>query len=77
MGKAAKSIQFNYYHNREDLHKIIKHSSEIILKDNRFKLSSSQYLDHTANFAVDSTFLRGCVSISHSKRIQLETTTHN
>jgi hypothetical protein len=58
INKIAEDIDFNYYHNKHDLHKTIRKTEEIPLQDQRF--------NHAA-FACDAPFLRGCISISIKK----------
>lgn len=59
--KIAEGIQFNYYHNKDDMHKTIRKSENIQQSDPRF--TSARYHHHEANFAADAPFVRGCVSI--------------
>lgn len=53
IGDIAKKIQFHYFHNKIDRHKIVKPSAEMIQFDSRFQ----------APFAPDAPFVRGCISI--------------
>lgn len=59
----AKTVEFSYFHNKSDRHKIIKTSSEISKTDKRFSLIDSKYKIPNATFASDSPFVRGCVRI--------------
>ncbi len=61
MSKIADKIEFNYYHNKDDMHKIIQKSEGIKLNDARFNQALHHHPD--ASFATDAPFVRGCVSI--------------
>lgn len=63
ISEVAKKIEFNYYHNESDRHRIIRLSSEIATYDKRFYLVNKKYKIREANFAEDAKFLRGCISI--------------
>lgn len=64
IGEIAKNINFNYFHNKHDCHRIIKPSSEIATKDKRFSSSNDRPYHTQAVYAADSPFVRGCISIS-------------
>lgn len=55
IGKIAKNVVFNYFHNKSDRQQIIRESSAIPLTDARFGAA--------AKFASDAPFVRGCVAI--------------
>jgi len=58
----ASNIEFNYYHNKIDMHRIIKPSVEIAKFDKRFyDTKATEYTG--AKFASDAPFVRGCISI--------------
>ena len=59
----AKNIEFNYFHNKADRHRIVQTSSEIANMDERFNLVNPKYRVHGATFAGDAPFVRGCISI--------------
>ncbi len=61
----ANHVQFTYYHNEVDRHKIIKPSLELEKLDRRFQLSPNA----AAQFASDARFLRGCISIKRQKDV--------
>lgn len=60
LNKIAKSVEFSYFHNKPDMHKVIKSSKEISKNDARF---NEKHFKHSAIFACDAPFVRGCVSI--------------
>lgn len=68
MHKIAKGTEFNYFHNEEDQHRIIKSSTEITEHDERFNYVDKQYKVEGAKFASDAKFVRGCVSIQIKKQ---------
>lgn len=59
----AKQVQFNYFHNEVDQHRIILDSNEIAKRDHRFHWVFDKNLPAFKKFACDAQFLRGCVSI--------------
>lgn len=63
IGKISKNVEFSYFHNEFDSHRIIKPSSEIIEQDKRFSLYRNEKLCKESNFASDAKFVRGCVSM--------------
>lgn len=63
----SKNIEFNYYHNKIDPHRIIKSSMEIFNNDDRFHHLNDPYIASRAKFSCDAPFVRGCISIK-SKR---------
>lgn len=60
---ASKNIEFKYYHNKIDPHRITRSSSEIIKHDDRFNHHNNPYKAADAKFACDAPFVRGCISI--------------
>lgn len=63
MSKAAKKVEFNYFHNGLDQHGVIKSSERLPQLDKRFKYISSGKKLNGAKFAGDAKFVRGCISI--------------
>lgn len=63
IGEAAKNIEFKYFHNESDTHRIINHSSSIIIEDTRFNNVDARLKNTNAVFASDAKFLRGCIRI--------------
>ena len=59
----AKTVDFDYYHNKADRHRVIRSSSEIAKADKRFNITDSRNKSPTTHFASDSPFVRGCISI--------------
>lgn len=64
IGKVAKCIKFEYFHNKADRHRIVQSSIQIAKFDNRFTNIHSNFKQRGATFASDAPFLRGCISIS-------------
>lgn len=64
IGKIAKCIEFNYYHNKPDRYHIIKLTNQISELDKRFEMISKKFKKPGAKFASDAPFVRGCISIS-------------
>lgn len=64
LGEIAKHVDFKFFHNEFDQHKIIKSSEEIQKFDKRFNASMHEIKAENAKFASDARFLRGCISIS-------------
>lgn len=62
LNRVAQSVKFHYYHNEVDTQQVINHSSDIEKFDARF--TTMNYPHCPGQFAADSKFLRGCVSIS-------------
>lgn len=62
VGRIAKFVKFNYFHNTIDTHNVIRSSLDLLNNDRRF---STTLLPDTPEglFAADASFLRGCVSI--------------
>lgn len=63
IGKIASNIEFDYFHNKVDRHRIVKDAKELATLDNRFNFVSSKYRIPTATFAGNASFVRGCISI--------------
>jgi hypothetical protein len=63
MGHIAKLIKFHYFHNMTDNHNITRNSLDMLSIDSRFCKTLFPSAPE-AVFAEDSSFLRGCVSIS-------------
>jgi hypothetical protein len=64
MAIAAKNVQFNYFHNETDLHRVIRPSTDLSLIDPRFDFVAPGVIKESgAKFASDARFVRGCVSI--------------
>lgn len=61
LNKIAKTIKFNYFHNKVDRHRVVNLSSKIPNQDNRFRSGN-------ANFAADAPFVRGCISIQKTSQ---------
>lgn len=64
IGKIAKGVKFNYFHNKVDRHRIVQPSIDIVTLDNRFNFIHPAYKNSGAVFASDAPFVRGCISIS-------------
>jgi len=64
IGKIAKSVAFDYFHNKSDRQGIIEQSSDIPKSDTRFTLHTN-HKKTEARFASDAPFVRGCVSIQN------------
>lgn len=60
IGSISKHVEFKYYHNKIDPHRIVKPSLEIFKNDERFH---EEHLSSKSSFASDAPFLRGCISI--------------
>lgn len=56
LSKVAANIKFSYFHNKPDLHGIIRKSGEMPLTDSNFS--------EVMHFPMDAPFVRGCVSIA-------------
>lgn len=67
IGKIAKSVEFSYFHNTQDIHHVMQSSLEILNIDSRFNNSQFAKEQPGAIFAADASFLRGCVSIKTAK----------
>lgn len=63
IGKIAQKIEFNYFHNKIDRHRIVKPSTDLITLDKRFHNVSNDAKIKGASFASDAPFVRGCISI--------------
>jgi len=63
IGKIAKSVIFDYFHNKPDRQRIIKQSRVIATMDPRFGSQPMKGKKSAAVFAADAPFVRGCVSI--------------
>ena len=64
MSKAASLVDFKYFHNEPDHHKVIVPSENITKYDNRFESSPNHPQTSDAKVATDAKFMRGCISIS-------------
>jgi hypothetical protein len=64
IGKIASEIEFNYFHNKTDRHRIVRDSAEIPTLDDRFNFINPKYKVSGATFASDAPFVRGCISMS-------------
>lgn len=64
ISEIAKKIEFKFFHNNTDRHKLILPANEIINHDKRFNKKYAYKCTDEANFAGDAPFVRGCVSIS-------------
>lgn len=67
INKISECIEINYYHNKNDLHNVIKKSEEISEIDSRFRDTKNIISAKNATFASDAAFVRGCISISLKK----------
>ncbi len=60
----AKHVEFNYFHNEPDLHRVIRPTTELLCVDPRFDfLAPAVPKEPGARFASDARFVRGCISI--------------
>ncbi|CAM4434501.1 MAG: hypothetical protein LEGION0403_FIIPPAGN_02742 [Legionella sp.] len=66
IGEIAKYIEFQYFHNIADSHKIMKESTDLLNIDMRFKKTLFPSYEEST-FAADASFLRGCISMSSAK----------
>jgi hypothetical protein len=64
MSKAASLVDFKYFHNEPDHHKVIVPSENITQYDNRFESLPNRHQTTDAKVATDAKFMRGCISIS-------------
>lgn len=62
LGEMAKSIQFQYFHNKSDRHQVVRPTQDILQFDDRFKKD----INGDNEFAADAPFVRGCVSIQRA-----------
>lgn len=63
ISEVAKKVQFKYFHNEFDRHRVITSSDKIPLLDKRFNYLSTSTKMPDAKFASDARFVRGCISI--------------
>jgi hypothetical protein len=63
LNEAANNLEFKYFHNEPDRHRVINHSSVVAQEDKRFYYVTPKLQMPHATFAVDAKFLRGCISI--------------
>ncbi|MFZ2315408.1 MAG: hypothetical protein WAW86_07105 [Gammaproteobacteria bacterium] len=63
IGKIAKNMAFDYYHNKSDKQNIISASSLIPQTDKRFLAVPAKEVNVALKFAEDAAFVRGCVRI--------------
>lgn len=68
MGKIAQSIEFGYFHNKQDRHNIVQLSDKIPEFDSRFLFVDEKIRIDNSQCATDGKFLRGCVSISTNQK---------
>ncbi len=68
ISEAAKKIEFSYFHNNVDNHKLIQKSDTIITYDKRFNAKYTYKNAPNSSFASDAPFLRGCVSVGLKKK---------
>jgi hypothetical protein len=61
IGEIANNIEFNYFHNKVDRHRVIQSSAKIPSLDKRFVAKEKKHSAST--FACDAPFIRGCISI--------------
>jgi hypothetical protein len=66
ISEMASKVEFKYFHNETDRHRIVQSSAEIAAYDARFNKLGSEHVINGAKFASDASFLRGCISISVS-----------
>ena len=64
MSKAATLVDFKYFHNEPDHHKVMMPSENITQFDDRFASLPPHHQAADAKIATDAKFMRGCVSIS-------------
>jgi len=64
MSKVAKSIRFNYFHNKPDRHRVVQSSAMMASLDKRFSFISEECEVNGAKFSCDSAFVRGCIGIN-------------
>lgn len=65
IGKIAKDLNFDFFHNKRDRHSEIKLTKEIIKIAPEVTGSLQQFKGR--EFAESGTFVRGCVRVSHRK----------
>jgi hypothetical protein len=64
LNEVVKKVEFRYYHNEHDRHRIIRYTEELFNLDNRFDfISPGVSQEASAKFAGDAPFVRGCISI--------------
>lgn len=63
ISRIASEVQFNYFHNKPDRHRVIQSSEDIVNLDNRFNFAYPEHKIDSALFASDAKFVRGCISI--------------
>lgn len=64
ISKAAKEVEFKYFHNEPDRHNVVKSSAIIPDYDARFNVQRAKKKSSSLSFASDAKFLRGCISIA-------------
>lgn len=64
IGEVARKINFNFFHNKNDRHKIVCSSSELVKADARFTHYPIKHKKNGAVFAGDASFVRGCIRIA-------------
>jgi len=70
MSKVAKSVKFNYFHNKPDRHKVVQPSAVMPHLDKRFSFISAEYEVNGAKFSCDSAFVRGCIGINTEHEVK-------
>lgn len=66
LSEIANKIDFIYYHNEFDSHRIIKSTSDLIKTDIRFHATQHTFKADNAMFASDAPFVRGCIGIQNN-----------
>lgn len=61
--KISKGVEFQFFHNEIDRHRVIRPSTEVLMLDKKFN-KACRYSSKDARFASDSKFMRGCISIT-------------
>lgn len=60
----AKGIDFKYFHNKPDRHRVVLKTEEIAKSDERFMTVNCKSKAIGKTFAADSPYVRGCISVS-------------
>jgi len=64
ISEITQNIDFRYFHNESDRHRVIRPSSEIEHEDQRYARVNKKLKIKGASFASDAKFLRGCIGIN-------------
>jgi hypothetical protein len=64
LSMVAKSVEFNYYHNKPDRHQIVRPTIDIATIDKRLHILNGDRRLANATFPVDAPFVRGCIAIN-------------